>query len=65
MNKEIIKKKIPDSVIFFILVQRVIEFRRVCCELLSKGTEWVATRRTTARGFVPGLGDSRGEAWRG
>jgi len=39
-----------------------LEFRRVCCELLSKGREWVATWRTTARGFVPGLGDSRGVA---
>ena len=40
-------------------------FRRVCCELLSKGREWVATWRTTTRGLVPGLGDSRGVAWRG
>jgi hypothetical protein len=40
-------------------------FRRVLWELLSKGGEWVATWRTTARGSVPGLGDSRGVAWRG
>jgi len=36
----------------------VIEFRRVCCLPLCKGREWVATWRTTARGLVPGLGDS-------
>ena len=40
-------------------VSRVVEFRRVCSELLSKGRKWVVTWRTTVRGFVPGLGDSR------
>jgi len=34
----------------------------VCCELLSKGKVWVATWRTTAREWVPALGDSRGVA---
>jgi hypothetical protein len=43
------------------LVWRVVELR-LCCELLSKGRKWVDTWRTTARGFVPGLGDSRGVA---
>jgi hypothetical protein len=50
---------------FLLQVRRVVVFRRVCCELLSKGREWVATWRTTARGLVPGLGDSRGVAWLG
>jgi len=44
------------------LVWRVVELRRVCCELLSKGRKWVATWRTTARGLVTGLGDSSGMA---
>jgi len=43
----------------------VVELRRVYCELLSKGREWVATWRTTAREWVPGLGDSLGVAWLG
>ena len=47
------------------LVWRVFEIIRVCCELQSKGREWVATWRTTARGLVPGLGDSRGVSRRG
>jgi hypothetical protein len=38
----------------------------VYCELLSKGIKrgikWVATWRTTARGLVPGPGDTRGVA---
>ena len=38
------------------------KFRRVCCELLSKGRQWVVTWRITARGSVPGLGEARGEA---
>jgi hypothetical protein len=37
-------------------------FRRVCGELLSKGRQWVVTCRITARGWVSGLGDSRGVA---
>jgi len=44
------------------LVCRVVELRRVCCELLSKGREWVATWRTTSQGLVPGLGESSGVA---
>jgi hypothetical protein len=36
--------------------------RRVYCELLSKGIKRVATWRTTARGLVPGPGDTRGAA---
>ena len=47
------------------MVWRVVELRRVCCELLSKGRELVATWRTTTREWVPGLGDSRGVAWLG
>ena len=41
---------------------RVVEFRRVCCELLSKGRQCAVTCRITARGSVPRLGDSRGVA---
>ena len=44
------------------LVRRVVRFRRVCCELLSKGRQRVVTWRITARGSVPGLGEARGEA---
>jgi hypothetical protein len=44
---------------------RVVEFRRVRCGLLSKDRQWVATWRITAREWVPGLGVSRGVAWRG
>ena len=47
------------------LVLRVVELRRVCCELLSQGREWFATWRTTEREWVPRLGDSRGVAWLG
>ena len=41
------------------LVWRVVELRRVCYELLSKGRKWVATWRTTALGLVPGRGDAK------
>jgi hypothetical protein len=51
-----------DIIVKLILIWRVLEFRRVASELLSKGREWVATWRSTARGLVPGLGDSRGVA---
>ena len=44
------------------MVWRVVEIRRVCCELLGKGEQWVATWKTTARVLVPGPGDSRGVA---
>lgn len=44
------------------LVRRVVKFRRVCCELLSREGQWVVTCRITARGSVPGLGEARGEA---
>jgi hypothetical protein len=47
------------------LVWRVVDCRRVCCELLSKGRQWAVTWRITARGSVPGLGDSRGVSRRG
>jgi hypothetical protein len=45
-----------------ILVWSIVGFRRVCCKLLSNGRKWVATWRTTARGLVPGPGDTRGPA---
>ena len=44
---------------------RVNEFRRVFSEILSKGRRWVVSWRATGREWVPGLGDSRGVAWRG
>ena len=40
------------------LHMRVVEFRHVCGELLSKGWQWVVTWRTTGWEWVPGLGDS-------
>ena len=40
----------------------VIEFRRICSELLSKGRQWLISRRTTGREWVLGLGDTRGLA---
>jgi hypothetical protein len=41
---------------------RVVEFKHVCGEHLSKGRQWVVTSRTTGREWVPGLGDSCGVA---
>jgi hypothetical protein len=41
---------------------RVIQFRRVCSKLPSKGRHWVVTWRTTGGEWVTGLGDSRGES---
>jgi hypothetical protein len=46
-------------------VWRVVEFKRVCGELLIKGRQLVVTWRATGRECLPGLGDSRGVAWRG
>jgi hypothetical protein len=46
----------------FSLVLRIVEYRRVCCELMSKGRQWLVTWRITARGSVSGPGDSRGVA---
>jgi len=46
-------------------VWRVVEFRRVCGDLLSKCRQWVLTWRNTGREWVPGLGDSRGLLRRG
>jgi hypothetical protein len=40
-------------------------FRRVCGQLLSKGRQWAVTWRFTARGSIPGLGDSSGVAFLG
>jgi hypothetical protein len=40
----------------------VVEFKRVCGELLIKGRQLVVTWSTTGRECIPGLGDSRGVA---
>jgi hypothetical protein len=47
--------------VFSILVWRVVEFRRVFCELMSNG----CYLRAIVRALVPGLGDSRGVAFLG
>ena len=54
----------PIVFLIFLLsfVWRVVEIGRVCCELLGKGEQWVATWKTTARGLAPGPGDPRGVA---
>jgi hypothetical protein len=43
-------------------VWRVVGFRHVCGDLLSKGRQWVVTWRTTRQEWVSGLGDSCGVA---
>jgi hypothetical protein len=47
------------------LVSRVVEFRRVCGDLLSKGRKWVVAWRTTGLDLVPRLGNSRGVGFLG
>jgi hypothetical protein len=42
------------------LVWRVVDFRRVCGELLSKGRKWVVAWSITELDLVPNLGNSRG-----
>ena len=55
-----------ESILHFLsLIRRGVLFRRVCFELVSKGREWLVTWRTTAPGYVPGLGDSRFVSWLG
>ena len=46
-----------DSGFGNIPVWRVVEFRRVCGELLSKGRQCVVIWRTTGRRWISGLGD--------